>query len=282
MNLIAIASDRFHATVSPLGAELQSLTGQDGTDYLWDGDAATWTGRSPILFPVVGALSGGAYRWQGAAYPLEKHGFARRSRFAVVDHDRASATLRLTADDASRIVYPFEFALELNYALGDELVVTATVSNEGDGPMPFSFGFHPAVRISPGATVLAFGRAERGPVCRIDADGLLDRTEPLPGDGESLVIGETLFAQDAMILRGTASRSAVLRTGGRTIEFAWDNLPDLALWKKPGAAFLCVEPWAGHSDPARFAGSIEDKPGIVMLPPGKRWMARLRMRASGA
>ena len=42
-----------HAAAS-LGAEMQALKTSDGKDLLWNGDAAYWTGRSPILFPIVG------------------------------------------------------------------------------------------------------------------------------------------------------------------------------------------------------------------------------------
>ena len=42
----------------------------------------------------------------------------------------------------------------------------------------------------------------------------------------------------------------------------------LGLWQKPGAAFLCIEPWQGHSDPVGFAGGLRDKPGIVQLAAG--------------
>ena len=54
--MITIRSDRLEAVVSPLGAELQSLRDSAGRDYLWDGDAAWWTGRAPILFPIVVGL----------------------------------------------------------------------------------------------------------------------------------------------------------------------------------------------------------------------------------
>lgn len=276
MDLVSLSSARFAATISPLGAELQSLTGQDGLEHLWNGDAAYWAGRSPILFPVVGMLNGGVFRWQGRSYPLEKHGFARRRRFTLVDHGASSATFRLVADEATRLSYPFDFKLDLRYELGDELVIAATVFNRGDVPMPFSFGFHPALRLTrPGDGELTFAQRETGPVWRMDDAGLLDRTELLPGNGQTLEIGDRLFESDAMILRDVASRSVTLRTGERTISVAWRNLPDLGLWSKPGAPFLCIEPWAGFNDPAGFDGMIADKPGIVMLPPDTEWAASM-------
>ena len=49
-----IANNYLAAEISPLGAELQSITSRDGANWLWHGDAQWWTGRAPLLFPVVG------------------------------------------------------------------------------------------------------------------------------------------------------------------------------------------------------------------------------------
>jgi galactose mutarotase-like enzyme len=48
-----------------------------------------------------------------------------------------------------------------------------------------------------------------------------------------------------------------------------------ALWTRPGAPFLCLEAWTGHSDPEGFAGDLFEKPAMRALAPG----ARARHRA---
>ena len=63
--LHSIKNQYLTVTVSELGAELQSVLGADGTEYLWQGDPAFWTGRSPILFPFVGRLTDKKYWVQG-------------------------------------------------------------------------------------------------------------------------------------------------------------------------------------------------------------------------
>ncbi len=276
MDLISLASEQLGCTIDPLGAELQSLTSHDGMQWLWDGNPAWWAGRAPILFPIVGMLADGAYRWQGRTFQLEKHGFARRSRFELVERGDCSATLRLFVDDATRAVYPFEFELDLEFALTDVLTVTATVRNRGTGAMPFSFGFHPALRWPErdGAR-LRFDERETGPVLRMDRDGLLARAEALPGDGRTLILCDDLFTDDAMILRGIASRSVIFESGDSAIRVAWRNLPDLGLWTKPGAPYLCIEPWAGFNDPAGFDGDFDEKPGIALLAAGASWTASM-------
>jgi galactose mutarotase-like enzyme len=34
----------------------------------------------------------------------------------------------------------------------------------------------------------------------------------------------------------------------------------LGVWQKPGAHYLCIEPWAGMADPVDFTGEAWDKP----------------------
>jgi galactose mutarotase-like enzyme len=43
----------------------------------------------------------------------------------------------------------------------------------------------------------------------------------------------------------------------------------LGIWQKPGAHYLCIEPWQGIADPVGFEGDLRDKPGVVSLPPGE-------------
>ena len=79
-------------TVDELGAQLMSITAADGTEYLWNGDPAYWTGRAPILFPYVGRLTNDRYTYDGKEYEMTRHGFAKRSEFTVLtagkDHVR--------------------------------------------------------------------------------------------------------------------------------------------------------------------------------------------------
>ena len=71
-----IANGHLAVEVSSLGSEMQSIRTKDGKSWLWNGDAAFWTGRSPILFPIVGkapddtlTIDGKSYRWRSTALP---------------------------------------------------------------------------------------------------------------------------------------------------------------------------------------------------------------------
>jgi len=278
MDLVTIRSDALSATLTPEGAELQTLRDAAGRDFLWDGNPAVWNGRAPILFPIVGGLVGDSYRLDGESYALPRHGFARRSRFAPVAQDDAAAVFRLTDSPPTRAAYPFPFLLEIRYALADAtLSIEATLINPGDTPLPASFGFHPALRwpLPYGAArkdhILLFEAPEPNPVRRLDEAGLLlPDTLPTPVDGRTLTLDDGLFTQDALILDRPISRSVwygVPGTPGITVRFP--AMPQLGLWTKPGAGYLCIEPWQGHADPQGFTGDFREKPGILAIAPGE-------------
>lgn len=275
------------AAIDPQGAQLWSLRRPDGRDMLWDGDPSFWSGRAPILFPIVGGLRHDRYRWQGREWHLPRHGFARRMPWRTTLHEPDRAMLRLSADEETKAAYPFDFALDLLFAIGaGGLVMTATVRNAGTGPMPFSLGFHPALRwpFAPGARredhLIRFERAEPAPVARLDAAGLIDRREPSPVVGDSLALSDALFADDALVFTGLASRAVRFGVpGGEWLRCSFPEFPDLGLWSKPGAGFLCIEPWLGHADPAGFAGELDRKPGVMVLAPGAQWRGTMTIGA---
>lgn len=283
--LVTIASGALTARINPMGAELWSLTDGEGREYMTDADPAFWTGHAPILFPIVGMLNGGRYRLGEETYELPKHGFARHSHFEVVETQDSQACLRLRDSAETMAVYPFAFVLDLQFDLeGATLHVEARVTNAGDGPMPFSFGFHPAFAWPlPGSAAKAdhrvtFAEPEPQPIRRIDpASGLLlDQRFPTPVDGHELVPDASLFEADALIWDDIASRSATFGAlGGASLTVAFPDTPMLGIWQKPGAAYLCIEPWHGIADPVGFEGDFRDKPGVVMLAPGETRSLRL-------
>jgi galactose mutarotase-like enzyme len=274
---ITIASDRLSARIVPHGAELVRLTFDGDHELQWNGDPTVWKGRAPILFPVIGVLNGGGYNYAGTRYAMPKHGFARDMAFAVTSQTPDAVKLRLMATPETRAIYPFEFQLDLHYAVhGPTLTVTAVIANNGDQPMPASFGFHPAFRwplpfgAPRDAHRIAFENTEPQPIRRIDGQGLLtDDPLPTPVSGKQMVLRDELFTDDAIIFDKLVSRS--LRYGAPTgpqLRVDYAGFPVLGLWTKPGAEFICIEPWHGLPDPAVFAGNITAKPGIFLVAPG--------------
>ena len=275
--LVTIASDGLTARINPLGAELWSLTDAAGGEYMTDADPAFWGGHAPLLFPVVGSLSGDVLRLDGKSYPLPRHGFARRSLFAPVHVEAGLARFRLTDSPETRSVYPFGFVLEVTFRVeGMTLHTEASVTNPNAGSLPFSFGYHPAFAWPlPGgadkaAHKLVFEKDEPQDVRRVSRDTglLLDSGEPTAIAGRELALSEDLFRADAMIWDKLSSRSlAYGAEGGAWLDIAFPDTPSLGVWQVPGAGYICIEPWAGHADPEGFAGDFREKPGVVLLEP---------------
>lgn len=274
---VAIASDGLSATIDPFGAELTHLRDADGRELMTDADPAFWTGHAPILFPIVGALQDDHYRLDGRTYAMPKHGFARRTEWEVAEAGAGHARFRLADSDATRAIYPFAFALETAFAIrGATLTMTATLANPGSRDLPASFGFHPAFAwpLPYGRDradhVLSFERDEADAIVRLDAAGRFAGRRASPLDGRVLRLTDALFADDALIWAPVESRALSYGAAdGPRLEIAWDA-PMLGVWTRPGARYVCIEPWWGHADPAGFAGEIWDKPGIMRLAPGAR------------
>jgi galactose mutarotase-like enzyme len=265
------------AQIDPFGAQLSGLQDLEGRELLWPGDASIWAGRAPVLFPVVGTLAGGRYRLGSNHYALSRHGFARGKLFDTVTTTESSAVFRLRADDSTLAVYPFRFELDVSFELrGPTLILQALVRNVGDEALPASIGFHPGFRwplpyAQPRAShYIEFDQEEPAPVRRINRDGLLaPEPHPTPIVHRRLALADALFEDDVLILDQIRSRS--VRYGaqqGPRLEIGFSDASYLGLWTRPGAGFICIEPWQGITDPADFSGDIRQKPGIFQVAPG--------------
>ena len=181
-----IAGDGIGAAIKADGAELCVLQDRDGRDLLWDA-GPLWPSHAPVLFPIVGRVAGDQVQINGHAYPLSRHGFARRRRFAWVERSTTRCSLELRDDEATRAVYPFGFQLELTYAIENGgLRVDYALRNPGTELLPASLGAHPAFRwpLREGAQTeyrLEFADDEAAPIHRL-AGGLLDPARCLEPD----------------------------------------------------------------------------------------------------
>jgi galactose mutarotase-like enzyme len=274
---VSLSSGELTAEVNPLGAQLSSLRDRDGRELLWDGDPSVWTGRAPLLFPIVGSLAGGSYRLGSTTYPLPRHGFARGKRFDVVESASAAAAFRLKADEATFQVYPFRFELDVRFELeGPMLAVTACVRNAGDEEMPASFGYHPAFRWplpfggARSSHFIEFVSDEPAPVRRLNANGLLAaERHPTPIFNRRLALEDALFRDDAVIFDEIRSHCVTYGAQeGSRIRLTYPDAPYLGIWSKPRANFVCIEPWHGIADPEGFSGDFRTKPGVFMVAPG--------------
>jgi galactose mutarotase-like enzyme len=274
---IALRSADLTAEVDPRGAQLSILRDRAGRDLLWNGDPAVWSGRAPLLFPIVGVLVNGSYRCNSRTYRLPRHGFARDRIFSIEQVTPSTAVFRLNADDASLSSYPFRFELAVRFELiGATLSLTTSISNRGDTDMPASFGYHPGFRWplpygqARASHFIEFECEEIAPIRRIDSMGLLTpERHPTPVSHRRLRLADALFQDDVLIFDAIASRSVAYGSDdGPRLRVSFPDAPYLGIWTKPGAQFICIEPWHGVTDRQGFSGDFREKEGVFVLPVG--------------
>lgn len=275
--MIRLSGSELAAEISELGAELVRLQDREGRDLLWDGDPAVWAGRAPLLFPMVGRAKDDRIRVDGRDYELPKHGFARMARFSVVEQRENGCTLRLASGPETLISYPFSFQLDVTYEIaGSVLINRAVVTNQDERSLPFSFCFHQAFRwplpygANRDAHAIVFEQDESNQPIRRVQDGLLTQVRhPTPVSGNRLNLADDLFVDDALIFLSPASRSVTYGAAGRpALMVCFPGMPHLGIWTKPGAGYVCIEPWQGFASPDDFDGEFAKRPGVISVPAG--------------
>ena len=270
------------ARVSAQGGELVSYRDENGLEYIWTGDAAYWSGRNPLLFPIVGGLKGGKVRIEGNEVAMNRHGFARNSTFTVAGQGADWAELELRDSPETLAVYPYPFRLVVRQQLTDTGFTTSvTVTNTGDNPMPFCLGAHTGFRcpLEAGEAFsdyeVRFEEKEACPTLVPDANGLDPaRIRPCLENADVLPLEYRYFDEmDTLIFRGLKSRWVELRSKktGRGVRMTFPGFPVLALWSAPGKAapYLCIEPWHGVPAVAGEGPELADKAFCITLSPGE-------------
>ncbi|HVU96499.1 MAG TPA: aldose 1-epimerase family protein [Puia sp.] len=278
--MVTIENQQLRLTIHPKGAELQSIFQKEfQTEYMWSGDPAFWGKHSPLLFPIVGTLKGNTYNYQGNAYSLPRHGFARDHEFAVETQSAESIGFLLKSDAATKKNYPFGFELRVIYRLnGSGFSTTYRVTNPATGPLYFSVGGHPAFKVplAPGTEYtdyyLEFDQTENTPRWPISKDGLIDMpAQPLLNNTRTLPLTKDLFAKDALVLKHPASSGVALRSKKteRGLKMDYPGFPFLGIWAAPKADFVCLEPWCGIADAVDSSQELTEKEGIQRLESGE-------------
>ena len=278
-----LIGNKIAAKVDSMGAELISMV-MDGREYIWTGESAYWNGHNPILFPVIGYLKDDLYRIGRKSYPLQKHGFARKSEFTLVERRDGLITLELTEDPKTLESFPFRFRFLVTHTLTDRGFRTQfTVSNRSDQTMYFQIGGHTGfcLPFTPGADFsdhkLVF---DRPVTCDryIAPEGVLikERVKDYLKDTDTIPLSYDLFDRDALMLDGTgAKRVRLCDSFGRGVEMEISDFSVLGIWTPKGknAPFLCVEPWNGMNAVVGENCEFDGKPHVVTLDPGKEYRA---------
>lgn len=270
--IYTLETPKFSLAVKEMGAELTSFKSKEtGIEYIWYGKDEIWYGQSPILFPIIGRLLDDKYRVNGKEYTMPKHGIVRKKPFKLIEQTKDSLKFVQSDDAESLESYPYHFDLIVEFRITENgLSVTHTVVNKNNTVMYYSFGAHPAFNCKIG-DYLEFSENEELLTERIDHESILiEEKFPVELDGKKLIITENLFNDDALILSGYNSKAVSLKSNNhnRIVKFNFDS-PLLGIWAKPGAPYVCIEPWWGVNDNYDKKDDLSQKRGIMALNPNE-------------
>lgn len=264
-----ISNSYLTATIKHLGAELCSLKSNKNKEYIWEGNPDFWGKHSPILFPIVGMLKNNSYQCNGKEYHLSRHGFARDMEFKLIDKKEDSATFSLQSSEETLKIYPFEFELQLIYTLKEnDLLIDYKVINKQNSQIPFSIGAHPAFAL-PGNYnnySIEFDQEESLESYLLENDLISKKTKKIEVQNKQIPLSYQLFKDDALIFKTLKSNSlTILEKTNPVLKVHFKDFPNLGIWTKTNAPFLCIEPWFGYADTENNSGNIFEKEGIQLL-----------------
>lgn len=296
MKQVALQNGTLQIEINTHGAELVSLKAS-GREHLWNGDAAYWKRHSPVLFPIVGSVWNGHYRYAGQEYALSQHGFARDMDFQLISRTDDSALFELNSSDETLKKYPFAFCLRIAYEIvGDR---TVAVRWEVENPsatetMLFSIGAHPAFLLRPDVYEPIDGQMPHGGYFRLAKGGtpinqilrshfgnggcLTGETETVGLSEDGLLeIKADSFARDAIVAEREQVDEVTLLSADKKplirLRFA---APLVGLWAprtSEYAPFVCIEPWYGRADRVGFDGDFADKDWQNVLKPKAKFQS---------
>lgn len=283
MATCTIKNERLSVTIAAHGAELSSIYDKaNDRELVWQADPAFWNRHAPVLFPNVGKYYGGHFTYNGTDYPMGQHGFARDTEFEQAASGENFVTYRLCADEESKKIYPFDFVLEITHRLnGNRLTVEWNVKNTDNKEMYFTIGGHPAfnVNVLPDTDFedysLVFKEGtEKLSYVLLDAESgtaIGDKVYELELTDSKYALKKDMFDKDALVFDGGQIEWAALALpdGKPYIALESKGFPNFGIWSKPGAPYVCLEPWCGRCDNKGFEGEISEKPGIIALKAGE-------------
>lgn len=258
--LHTIENEMLICTIESNGAEIRSLKNKlTGEEYIWQIDKSIWGSSSPVLFPAIGKIKEEKVIFNGKAYAMPKHGIVRNNNLLRFEQDGASRCAFILTSSAETLKqYPFKFSFSVEFSLIEKrLIMTYNVENRDAVPMSFACGGHTAYacplneNIKLSDYVIEFPTQLDLKIIKIGASGLLSHQKhEIESPDGILPLSDTLFNEDALIFSDIECDWIRLRKKNdkKGIVVRFTGYPHLALWSKPFADYVCIEPWLGLPD----------------------------------
>ena len=245
-------------TISSHGAELISVVGKEGFEYIWQNESGEfWGGHAPLLFPHCGRILNSHYIYDGQKYEMGIHGFARNSEFELISQSENVLVFSLKSNEETKKIYPFDFELQAEYKLVENhLFANYTIHNRDKKVLPYMLGCHPGFNLDDkngGETedfYIDFGGVTECTCYPLQNGSFVSPigyTYSLP-DGKYQLSEEEIAREGTMIFVGTGNHAKLYSLKSEhSISISYsDNFPYFCIWKweSPKAKYICLEPWS--------------------------------------
>lgn len=275
-------------TTTSAGGELLSFK-LEGIEKIHQGEEARddngkvyWKRHAPVLFPIVGKLKRNQTIINGRTYEILQHGFARDMEFEPVTKLDNFHSYVLKSNKYTMARYPFDFELYNTYRQEEnKLIFIYKVINTGNSNMPIGLGSHPAFKIDQddlkrGNYYLEFAEEETRAHFLYLIDGLVgtEYAKNILEGNRRISLNEHTFDNDAIIVKGIQNKKISLnnsRTRKTVLTMDFNGWPYLGIWSKPGAPFICLEPWMSTADRINSTNVFAKKPDMITLTPGEEF-----------
>lgn len=272
-----IENEYLELVVSSHGAEKQILKSKESNiDYLREQDQY-WNRKAPLLFPIVGKLKDLKTIINGKEYTMNQHGFIRDQEFTLYSKKENELILINEYNEETLTHYPFKYKVIVKYTLVEKTVHTEfTVVNEDYQVIPFNFGGHPGFKcpLYPNEKFtdysIIFEKTENFDAPSVVlSNGTLDFDHCTKfNDINKIDLDYKYFTVDAIVIPNVKSQSVkLINKNNKGIKFDFKGFPSLAIWTKPNAPFVCLEPWIGYADKYNSNYNFIEKDNIQFLNP---------------
>ncbi len=281
--LHTIENENLICTIESKGAEVRSLINKKtGEEYIWQINSSIWASSAPILFPSIGKIKDNKVVYKGKDFAMPKHGIIRHNDLLSFEQNHISkCTFTLTSSEKTLKQYPFKFSFAVNFEITEKrLIMTYNIENRDTASMHFTCGGHTAYActlnedITLSDYLIEFPSQEILHSNTIGISGLLTHHKrKIENHQNTLPLSNSLFDEDALVFSNIKYNWIRLRKKNKKkgILVRFPGYPNLALWSKPKANFICIEPWLGLPDFEDESVNITQKSTYTSIKPNTKF-----------
>jgi galactose mutarotase-like enzyme len=266
-------------TIESNGAEIRSLKNKiTGEEYIWQIDASVWGSSAPVLFPAIGKIKENHILFKNKSFAMPKHGIIRNNgQLFFKQNSNSKGTFKLISSEKTLTQYPYKFTFSTVFELqGNTLLNTYVIENQDKLPMQFTCGGHTAYfcpldnHTQLSDYVIEFPNNVMLNSKTLGTSGLLSSQNRFIAHNDGiLTLTDSLFNEDALIFANSNFNWVRLRKkdAKKGVVVRFPSYPHLAIWSKPRADFVCIEPWLGLPDHENESVEIIKKTTLKTINP---------------